>query len=364
MTERDYVLPFSVFPGIGPGRFQSLLSRFSTVKKAYIASEPDLASIIGKKFASDFVRFREQFDIDTYKQKLAEKHVSFITFFDTEYPQKLKDLQNPPFALYVKGKEQILKQSNDDKVVGIVGTRKITSYGKQITEQFSNELIRYGCIIVSGLALGVDATAHKATVENNGLAIAVLGCGVDCCYPSSNSRLYERILETDGTVISEYPLSASPNKGSFPSRNRIIAALSDGLLVTEGAEDSGSLITAEYALKLNRKVFAIPGPVTSSLSRGPLKLIRKGARLVTSGEEILEELGVKKNELVIKKNQIKGDTEEEQKIIDCIANECLTFDEIVKKTGIQASKLGVILSLMEMKDLIMMKQNEFILKNP
>jgi len=413
VTEQDYYLGFSVFPGVGAVRFQLLLSSFGSAKTSWTATEKELRVVLKNKVTEEFLKFRETFDITSYKRILLEKGVSFVTLDEAEYPQKLKDLKKPPFVLYVKGNKKILNHpstllrvkvqddttnghpgaqaigsqkdsispsgfQNDNEYnpstplrfaqgrnyIGIVGTRKVTSYGRQITETFTRELVDQGFIVVSGLALGVDAISHQTTVDAGGKTIAVLGCGVDCCYPSSNQELYNQILETNGAIISEYPLSANPNKGSFPSRNRIIAALSQGLLVTEGAEDSGSLITAGIALDLGRTVFAVPGPVTSSLSRGPLKLIRKGAKLVTSGEEMLEELGIGTEGQGDKaKKEIKGETEEEQRIIDCLINEDLGFDEIVKKTNIAASTLGGILSMMEVKGIVCFTNNAYALKH-
>lgn len=351
MQERDYFLGFSVFPGIGPKRFADLLQKFGTVTSAWEASEEELKEALGKVLTAKFFSFRKQFSTENYLELLKKNSVEFITSKDKDYPTKLLDLPDPPFILYYKGDKRLL----DVKVlkIGIVGTRMITSYGREITESFTNDLVYAGFITVSGLALGVDGLAHRATVEAGGKTIAVLGCGVDCCYPNTNQRIYDQILEKGGLIISEYPLSAKPSKGSFPSRNRIIAALSDGLLVTEGAEDSGSLITANTALDLKRLVFAIPGSVTSSLSRGPLKLIRKGAKLVTSAEEILEEFQISSIQYPISnKKEIKGETKDEQKIIDLLQSEALEFDEVVKGSGFDAAKTGVLLSIMEIKGIL------------
>lgn len=359
MTEREYYLGFSVFPGIGPGRFQSLLKIFSSVKKAYQSEEEELAEVIGKKLASSFVTFRDSFDISEYSKQLSVRDVFYITFEDRHYPQKLRDLEHPPFLLYAKGNSDVL--ASQQKIIGVVGTRKITSYGRQITEQFTRDLVENDCVIVSGLALGVDAVSHWETVSNTGRAIAVLGCGVDCCYPSTNQNLYNMILKTDGVIISEYPLSASPTKGSFPARNRIIAAFSDGLLVTEGAEDSGSLITAEIALSLKRPVFAIPGPVTSALSKGPLRLIRKGAKLVVSVDEILEELGASRRGTKKGNNIPQGDSKEEQKIIEALLFESLSFDEIVRSVRLEAAQVSTTLSVMEIKGMLKSSEGVFSL---
>lgn len=348
MNERNYWLGFSAFSGIGPKRFQQLLVHFGNAKDAWKAQVDDLQHAgLGKVIAKKFILFRNQFDLSGYVQSLHTKVVSFVTLDDELYPPLLKDITNPPFVLYIKG----TLPSQSFRSIGIVGTRKVTQYGAQVTQLFTTDLVAAGFVVVSGLALGVDAIAHKTSVENGGVTIAVLGCGVDRCYPSSNQVLYNAIVQNNGAIVSELPLGAVPSIGSFPSRNRIIAGLSEAVLVTEGAEDSGALITAEVAMQHKRPVFAVPGPITSSLSQGPYKLIGKGAKLVTSSEDILRELGITNQEIRLQK-EIKGDTEEEQEIIDLLQNESLQFDDIVRKTKMDSSKIGILLSFMEMKGLV------------
>ena len=241
-----------------------------------------------------------------------------------------------------------------------------------MTEDLTADLVNNGFVIVSGLALGVDASAHKTTIENKGKTIAVLGCGVDCCYPRENEAIYNSILESGGAIVSEYPLSQEPSKGSFPSRNRIIAGLSQAVIVTEGAADSGALYTADEAFALNRPVFAVPGPITSSLSKGPHGLISKGGKLISGAEDVLRELRSKNYELGndSRSNPLsprpllpKGDTKEEQKVINVLQNESVHFDEIVKRTKIESSKLGGILSIMEMKGMVRSEEAGFFCLN-
>ncbi|MBI2033257.1 MAG: DNA-protecting protein DprA, partial [Candidatus Levybacteria bacterium] len=212
-----------------------LLETFGTAKNAWEASPVDLKEVLKDTLSSQFETFRKNFSIESYEKQLQAKNVSFLILSDSEYPKLLAVIPNPPFVLYIKGNKSILA----DTMIGIVGTRKVTSYGREVTEMFAGELTQTGFTIVSGLAMGVDAIAHKATLENDGKTVAVLGCGVDCCFPVENQRLYDAILEKDGVIVSEYPIGTTPNKGTFPSRNRIIAGLSQGVLVTEGAEDSG-----------------------------------------------------------------------------------------------------------------------------
>lgn len=219
-----------------------------------------------------------------------------------------------------------------------------------MTNLIGSELSISGMTIVLGLAIGVDAVSHKAAIDAGGKTVAVLGCGVDCVTPVINEALYNSIVQGHGAVVSEFPLGHPPTIGSFPSRNRIIAGLSLGVVVTEGAEDSGPLITADYALKFKRLVFAVPGPITSTLSKGPFKLISKRAKLVTSADDILKELKVSSSKIQAKVQ--KGGSKDKILILGILENEPLHFDGIVRKTKIDSSKLGSVLSLMEVKGLI------------
>jgi DNA processing protein len=353
MEERNYWLGFSIFPGIGPKKFNLLLKYFGTAKVAWSANEKDLTeSGIGQAITKKFIEYRFSFNYRDYNKRLSEAKVAYLILTDNDYPTLLKQIDNPPFVLFVKGNAEILRYAQNDKIIAIVGTRKITDYGREVTNTITADLVNAGCVIVSGLAFGVDAIAHLTAIENNGKTIAVLGCGVDCCSPRENYLLYKQILETGGCIVSEYPLSAEPTKGSFPSRNRIIAGLSNAVVVTQGAEDSGSLYTASDAVALQRPVFAVPGPITSQLSKGPHSLIAKGAKLVTGAEDILKELRVTNYELGIKKRSITSDIKEEQIIISLLRNESLHFDELAKKIGLDSSKLGILLSVMEMKGML------------
>lgn len=352
MEERQYWLGFSVFPGIGPITFQKLLQYFGSAKAAWGSTVSELEQAgMGKVLAKKFDLFRSQFSLSHYGKKLKEKHASFLILTDNEYPKLLAQSKNPPFILYIKGTFRF-NDLNHLSTVGVVGTRKITSYGREVTQLLTNELVQAGCAIVSGLAFGVDAVAHKSAIDSGGKTIAVLGSGIDICHPTTNLPLYNSIIQGHGAIVSEYPLGEPPSKGSFPSRNRIIAGLSQAVVVTEGAEDSGALITASNAASLQRPVFAVPGPITSRLSKGPFKLLQKGAKLVTSAEDILDELGLKGVKRDKGDKRVRGDTPEEQKIIDLLQNESLHFDEIVRKTGLHSANLSVLLSMMEMKGLI------------
>lgn len=344
-----FSLAFSVSP-LGPKRYQLLINKFGDPKKAWEGDRSKYYELsIKDKTFEKFNEFRKNFVIEDYVSKLNKENVTFISFLDKEYPKSLRALDNPPIGLFCKGNIGLLNHSKQLKI-GVVGTRKITQYGKTITEKIVGDLVENQAIIVSGLALGVDAIAHLTTIQNKGLTIAVLGCGVDCCLPSENYCLYRDIIKQNGLIISEYPLSLPPNKGTFPARNRIIASLSDGVLVTEAAEDSGSLITADYALQFGKKIFSVPGPVTSKMSEGSLKLLKQGASLVTEAQDILnkfEKVNSKK-----KKAKKINFSENEMKIIELLESEEMTVDEISKKLKINPINLSISISNLELQRIV------------
>lgn len=351
MNEKAYWLGFSLFSGIGPKRFAKLISHFGSAKSAWEADTLTLSEVLGQVLSARFETFRKETSIESYLERLDRKKVGFITRSDSSYPLILAKIPTAPFVLYIKSSKKF-DFNTLDPAIAIVGTRKITSYGREVTEQFTQGLVLGGCSIVSGLALGVDSVAHTTTVENKGITIAVLGCGVDCCTPMENEGLYNRILESGGAIISEVPMGYLPTKGLFPSRNRIVAGLSRAVLVTEGAEDSGSLITADLAFSYNRKVFAVPGPITSLMSKGPYKLIEKGAKLVTQASDILNYLNVQNstNGFLIKK--IRFSSKEEEIVGKLLAHQPLTFDQLIRESGLTSSQIGSLLSMMEIKGML------------
>lgn len=344
MDERLYWLALSTCNGIGPAKFSLLLEQFWTAENAWNATALELEHCgIGSRSAEKLINHRLHFDVTHYAGKLASLGIWFVTKNDQMYPQLLKDIRNAPNVLYGKGSVELLSHPVP---FAVVGTRRITEYGKQVTETLTQELSMAGCCIVSGLAMGVDAVAHATALQSGGKTIAVLGGGVETCTPQENAWLYERMLAKECTVISEAPPGQEPTRGSFPARNRIIAGMSKGVLVTEGAEDSGSLITAHDALHYGRPVFAIPGPITSSVSKGPIALITKGAVMTVSANDILQVLSLK---AVKKRKMIRDASKDEEKILDVLQDDHVSFDEIVKRTGFQSSQVGIMLSLMEMK---------------
>ncbi len=362
-SELKYWLGFSSFPGVGPLRFKLLINYFGSAEKAWNADVKKLLSIgLGEKLTAKFDHFRKTFLLDKYVEDIEKKEIKVITLKDKTYPKLLSQISDAPFLIYVRGDISVLNEVRP--CIGVVGTRKITRYGEEVTKQITQGLVSAGVTIVSGMAYGVDAVAHNIAVENGGKTIAVLGCGVDMIHPVSNTKLYWKIVKEAGCVISEFPVGMYADVGLFPARDRIISGLSLGVVVTEGAADSGALITARYAAEQGREVFAIPGPITSQMSDGPTILLKQGAKMVTKVGDILEELKLSNYPINKLSNQqinekYKNLSKEEIKILELLQNESLHFDEIVKKSGINASQLGGLLTMMEMKKLVNSLNGEY-----
>ncbi len=358
--EDNACLQFSLSKGIGPKTFLKLLSYFTSAQDAWdklnLLTAKEVG--IGEKTFQKFDNFRQELHISQYLEKLSHAKVTVIGFTNPLYPQSLRSLEAPPIVLFCKGNLELLKL---DRTMGIVGSRKITSYGNDVTEKLTSELVSNGFCIVSGLALGVDAIAHKTTLENNGNTIAVLGCGVDCVTPLENQSLYEEILDKNGLIVSEYRLGLPPSVGSFPARNRIIAALSMGVLVTEAAQDSGSLITADEAIKLGKPVFAVPGSINSQMSKGTLKLLKSGAHVVTDASDILEKLEViprnsKRTEL-----DLSHFSADEKIILELIQDEPLSMDAISKRANLPVFKILGIITNLELQGIVKNQNGEVTL---
>ncbi len=216
---------------------------------------------------------------------MEQNNIDIISIEEKDYPKLLRNIYNPPISIYIRGNKEILNKPT----LAIVGCRQATNYGKYVAQNFSYNLSKSGFIIESGLARGIDKYAHQGTIMAKGKTIAVLGNGIDTIYPKENINLARQILALDGAIISEYPLGATPEKMNFPMRNRIISGMSNGVLVVEAKEKSGTLITTDFALEQGRDVFAIPGNINSENSVGTNELIKQGAKLVTKWEEIVEE---------------------------------------------------------------------------
>lgn len=348
-TNLPYEIAFSVFPGIGPVRYKLLLSYFGTPKSAWNANQEDLESVgLPKTIMTQFVSFRQRFDIEDYLKQLQFKHIRAIPISDRAYPERLRQIVDAPIVLYVYG-EAPLSLLNQPRMIAVVGTRSITPYGKEATKRIVRELVQYRFTITSGLALGVDGVAHSETLAGGGKTIAVLGCGVDIIAPGSHAALYYDIAKKGGLIVSEMPLTHRPLKGLFPARNRIISGLSLGVIVTEGAENSGALITARYAAEQGREVFAVPGPITSRYSRGPAQLLKNGATVAENAEDILHQFNM------IPGNQSKkglpdatSRSQLEQKILRIVAGTSSSADKLVCAVGADTVQVLTALTALEM----------------
>lgn len=348
MNNIAYLLVLHSIDGLGPIRLKAVLEYFKDPKIAWEASGEEFLKIgIYKSVVELLLQTRKTLDPQKYLEDVKASGINFVSVFDEDYPKFLKEIYDPPTILYYKGSLDSLGK----KCIAVVGTRKMTGYGKMVCEQFVKVLVSFNLTIVSGLARGIDATAHKTAVTEGGQTVAILGGGLNEIYPPENRGLALDIINGHGAVISEFPPNYPSVPGNFPARNRIISGLSQATLVVEAAADSGSLITARLALEQGRDVFAIPGPITSSLSKGPIDLIKDGARAVYEAGEILDELGIFG---VVKANVINEEnlTEDEKKVLGALENEALHIDEIGRMLNLSSAKISAILLKMEIAGLV------------
>lgn len=347
-TRMKYLNAFNIIPGIGPQKMKMLVSYFSSPEAAWKADIDKLrAAKIGEKLAERIILERNDINPDKEWEKMERENIRLIRFEDPLYPQLLKESPNPPYILYAKGKTDFI---NSTPLISIVGSRKYTSYGSQVAQNFSHELANSGFTIVSGMALGIDTFAHRGALESCGKTIAVLGNGLDdsSIYPRNNFNLSREIAE-NGVLLSEYPLGAQAGPLTFPARNRIVAGISAGIIVIEAGEKSGALITAQMALDANREVFSVPGPIFSLQSAGTNNLIKKGARLVSGIKDILEELSFSIQEEIKKKTPKIPSTENEKILLEILCSDPMHIDNISKLSRLGTADVSSTLSVMEIK---------------
>ncbi len=358
MDSKKYVIPFSVFDGIGPMTFRNLVQHFNSAENIWRAKETDLKnSPLPKHLLEKFTQFQKTFDLNAYLEKLHKNNVWFWTIDEENYPKLLKEISDSPFVLYYKyngtDRERTLSLQKNVNIA-VVGSRKISSYGRRVTSEIITGFCGNKVTIVSGLALGVDACAHAAAIENKICTIAVLGCGLDIIYPRENIALSERILETGGYIFSEVPLGRWVTRGIFPARNRIISGMSRAVIVTEAAQASGSLITASYALEQGRDVFVVPGPIQNENEKGIISLLRKGASAISSALDILEELGMKNSSLPSHAKIVpRFESDNEKRIFDLLTEQGQThINEMSRKLHNTISELSATLTMMEIKGMV------------
>lgn len=310
-------------------------------------------SIIGEAASKRLIQPFELKQIDDILILLNRKGCGVIIRGDAEYPDSLDEIDVPPAILYYKGDIGLLKT----RCLGVVGTREPSRYGRDYTEKFVELLAKCSLTIVSGLARGVDAIAHRVSLQNHGKTIAVLGCGIDIVYPAVNAQLYEDIAR-DGLIISEYPLGTPSLAYNFPERNRIISAISQGILITEAGYKSGSLITADYAIKQNKELFIIPSALNSPRGQGGNMLLKTcQAAMVLSPDDIIDALGVKPQPTK-KASAMQLDFIEE-KLIDALSYSEMHFDDLIDLTGLGVSDLNSLLVRMEITGLIRKLDNNY-----
>lgn len=280
-------LALSLVPGVGTAYFIRLLARFRSPGAVLRASQGDLREVVGPKLAERIAQYVDVVDVEGQERLMAEYDATLITLNDTRYPLLLSEIYDPPLALFVRGE----LNEEDETAVAIVGTRRATPYGIRMAEKLGRELSARGVTVVSGMATGIDSAAHKGSIDGSGRTIAVMGNGVDIVYPPQNAELMDAITR-NGCVLSQFPMGTKPSKGHFPYRNRIISGMTKGTIVVQAPERSGALITANTAAEQGREVFAVPGEVGVKNSEGPHALIREGAKLVETVEDILLKLNL------------------------------------------------------------------------
>lgn len=349
MSDLKYWLGFNLVKGIGPAKVQALIGYFGSLEVAWQATELELRKIgFDQRAIDSFLTTRPTLDLDVCLDQTESAGVTLLTWDSAGYPTYLREIPGAPPLLYVQG---AIKEV-DRWAVAVVGTRRLTSYGRQATRDLVTGLVRNGVTIVSGLARGVDAVAHKAALDAGGRTIAVLGSGLDCIYPSENRHLVKQIMAGRGAVVSEYGMGVQPEAKNFPPRNRVISGLSLGVIVVEAGERSGALITARFALEQDREVFAVPGSINSPASRGPNRLIQQGAKLVTCADDVIDELNLT---MVAEKTAVQlalPESAEEAALMSHLSTQPVHVDELSRASGLAPSLVSSTLTLMELKGMV------------
>lgn len=349
LTDKQYLVALYAYPSFGPARLTLLINFFKSAKSVWETTPRQLKEVgLTDKIVDGFVAFREEFDIREYFDELNKRKINFVTKEDEDYPKSLVELSNAPLVIYYMGDIKIL----GNPCVAIVGTRKMTGYGKEVAQNFSETLANAGVVVVSGLARGIDTTAHKGALNVSGLTAGVIGSGFGKIYPPENLQLAREIIKNKGVLLSEYRLDYPAIPVNFANRNRIISGLSSAVVVVEGAQKSGTLLTATHAAEQGKTVFAVPGQITSPMSAAPHYLIQNGVKIAFGPEDILTELDV---ELKVNSQKIKKvlpESKEEKLILETLENEPLGVDEIVRRTKLNTDEVVSMLTMMELKGMV------------
>jgi len=343
-----YWVGFNRIPGIGRVRLSQLENCFGSLSDAWKAAPAQLRDAgLDSKSVRSITSYRPKIALDSEMEKLDRYGVTVVTFRDPGYPSRLKEIYDYPPLLYIRGR--LLPE--DEWCLAVVGTRRATIYGKQVTEEIVTDLAQNKITIVSGLARGIDTVAHRSALEAGGRSIAVFACGLDIVYPGENADLARRIQER-GALVSEYPLGTKPRAEYFPRRNRIMSGISLGVLVVEAGETSGAMITANLALEQNREVFAIPGSILSNASRGTNHLIQEGAKLVRDHRDILEELNLTAVAYQMEMKEVIPPSDIESLILKQLGAEPTHIDEVCRSSKLPVSTVSSTLTMMELKGLV------------
>lgn len=355
-TERQYWLAWSQVSGVGAVTLQRLKTHFSSLETAWNASKNELQQVsgLGKKNVPEIWEARSRISPEETFREHKKKNPHFWTPADPEYPPLLLEIPSPPPVLYYKGKIEPKEMQGTLPLISIVGTRTPTEYGKKWTQKITTALSKHGYTIVSGLAAGLDAIAHRSCLEAGGRTLAILGTGLDITYPQENRKLYQDV-EENGAILSEYPVGTKPDRGNFPARNRIVAGLSRAVIVTEAPPKSGALITAKYANEFGRDVYILPGSLDNKNAHGCLGLLNHGANVILGEEHLLEMLGTIPQLDLFQENTVPPLPDIEpalKEILSAIAIEPMPFDLIVQNLSQEPNQVSAGLLQLELLGLI------------
>ncbi|MBM3933698.1 MAG: DNA-protecting protein DprA [SAR202 cluster bacterium] len=350
--ELKYWISFNRIPHIGRVRVRLLESHFGSLSDAWRAGIAELKRAgLDERSAQSIVSERDGIKPDDEVGLLTRNGIKAYTWHDREYPPRLKEIEDLPPVLYVRGE----MTTQDERSIAIVGTRKATPYGRQVAHQLSFDLAQAGMTIVSGLALGIDGVAHRAAIEAGKRTIAVVASGLDIVYPREHTRLASEVAQ-HGAVVSEHPVGTQPKAEYFPRRNRIISGMTLGTVVVEAGEESGALITARHAIDQNREVFAVPGSIMSLNSKGANRIIQRSeAKLVCDYKDVLDELNLSGNsgkQLQLAMEAFFPASDQESQIMYYLTHEPIHIDEIIRGSGLNISTVSSVLAMMELRGMV------------
>lgn len=348
MDDKKYWVGFNLIKGIGAVRMQGLVAYFGDMETAWNSSPADLAEAgLGAKVIERVLLARQTVSLDKVWEKIESQGIKILTWGDEAYPARLKEIDQPPPVMYIRGEYL----PDDLFAVAIVGTRKVTPYGRQVTEEIASFLAANGMTVISGLARGVDAIAHQTALKAGGRTIGILGSGVDKIYPPEHRGLAEQMIAR-GAIISDYAIGTPPDASNFPPRNRIISGLSLAVVVIEAAETSGALITAEFAAEQGREIFAVPGSILAPQSKGTNRLIQKGAQPLLTPDDLMQALDLTRIGAQKSARKVLPVDETEARVLNVLGSEALHVDEIRNQADLPIEKISATLAMMELKGMV------------